>query len=636
MGNFVDKDVAKNRSLPFDPPNSAAALHQFLSKHPKEMEVKMKGAYTAPVLKVRPHKPKELNAESRKAWKFYLLNMQQRLAGTKQADMAREAIEALLKREPLKLSVGRLLGPMQQLMEAEQARLADANSYVKRWLANEKSVLQTAVGHGTGDDYRKEAERDKEALMTACIILSKFSDSQHGEIDTNLIRGQAYEIGRGLTAEDLGALGRARLCLTKESEALGPYIGPEARLLISLCINAHGKARSDFFADAGTKNDVSLITTALRARTDSGEYPVPASPRTIAGRSVRRLSMPVFQAPETTATASTSSTTRAHRSPEKGKVEARSTPPAKLPPSTPAMDGRGNDHSRRVTASITSGSANSGDTTYRRADGMAMHMNAAIHELKHRHTTESDTTGDEGSQLALNSLPATPRGLLSPGPETSAVGTGSSSTSDTNRTTSRKPRPGRQHSDQANRPDVDSPRPKGDGSEMSSPRTRKPKSSIRAKSMVVRRDGDSVDANSSDQKAMAEAGEAARALKAGLLKPQTDSAIYKKWDAAQQQLQGVLTLEMSKAVSRLMSYCHEVDLEQGQAQASLAGVITTLRPSVQEARAFVAVRDLLLAETRGVTSTSAMSTFPELLSLLIFALDANHAWRQEYKSTSSH
>jgi hypothetical protein len=320
---------------------------------------------------------------------------------------------------------------------------------------------------------------------------------------------------------------------------------------------------------------------------------------------------------------------RAHRPPEKGKVEARSTPPMKLPPSAPAMDGRGNDHSRRFTTSLTSGSANSGDTTYRRADGTAMNMNAAIHELKHRHTTEPDTTDDEDSQLALNSL-------LSSGPETDAIGTGNSSTSDTNRTTSRKPRPGRQHPDQANRPDADRPRQKGDGSEMSSQRARKPKSSIRAKSMVVQRDGDSDHPGSSDQKAIAEAGAAARALKAGLLKPQTDSATYKKWDAVQLQLQGVLTLEMSKAVCRLMSYCHDVNLEQGQAPASLERVITTLRPSVQEARAFVAVRDLLLAETRGATSTSAMSTFPELLSLLSFALDANHAWRQGHKTASSH
>lgn len=132
------------------------------------------------------------------------------------------------------------------------------------------------------------------------------------------------------------------------------------------------------------------------------------------------------------------------------------------------------------------------------------------------------------------------------------------------------------------------------------------------------------------------ARKAARALKADLLKPLTDTATYKKWEAAEQQLNDVLTPEMSKAVGRLMSYCHQVDLEHGREQTSLDRVIKTLRPQVRETRAFVAVRDLLLAESRGETSTKAAAAFPELLSLLVFAIDAERAWRQEHDAKSSH
>ena len=59
MGNDVsDKNVVKTRSLPFDPPNSAATLHRFLSQYPNELGVKLEGAFTAPVVKVRKIEPK--------------------------------------------------------------------------------------------------------------------------------------------------------------------------------------------------------------------------------------------------------------------------------------------------------------------------------------------------------------------------------------------------------------------------------------------------------------------------------------------------------------------------------------------------------------------------------------------------
>jgi hypothetical protein len=183
MGNLVDKNLEKNRSLPFDPPNSAAALHQFLSQFPSDRGVKLKGAFTAPVIKVRTGKAQKLDSASRAAWSFHLLNMQERLVGTKHDQSARDAIESLLKKDDLKISVDNLLSTLERLMPAEQARLAGANSYVKRWLANEKTVLQLAVPHDPSGECQEKENQERDALLTATPILLKFSNCENGDID---------------------------------------------------------------------------------------------------------------------------------------------------------------------------------------------------------------------------------------------------------------------------------------------------------------------------------------------------------------------------------------------------------------------------------------------------------------------
>ena len=120
-----------------------------------------------------------------------------------------------------------------------------------------------------------------------------------------------------------------------------------------------------------------------------------------------------------------------------------------------------------------------------------------------------------------------------------------------------------------------------------------------------------------------------------MLRPHSDSAIYKKWEAAERQLSTGLTPESSTAMRRLISYCHEVSLAPGKERESLDRVIRYLRPQIKERRALVAVRDLLLAETRGAAQTTATGSVPELLSLLVFTLDAEQAWRREHKAKSS-
>jgi hypothetical protein len=153
--------------------------------------------------------------------------------------------------------------------------------------------------------------------------------------------------------------------------------------------------------------------------------------------------------------------------------------------------------------------------------------------------------------------------------------------------------------------------------------------------MVFDQQGFSNDLDSSDQKALLAAANAARTLTADLLKPRTDSAFSKKWDAAEQQLQSVLTVETSTALRRLMSYCYEVNLAQGNEQASLGRVVKYLKPMVKERNAYIVVRDILLAESRSEAETDAATAFPELLSLLVFAIDAENARRQERSAKSS-
>jgi hypothetical protein len=186
------------------------------------------------------------------------------------------------------------------------------------------------------------------------------------------------------------------------------------------------------------------------------------------------------------------------------------------------------------------------------------------------------------------------------------------------------------------RSDTHSPRQKSDGSDSSSQRTRAPKASRRAKSMVSAQPGSSEYPDAAGQKALSDARDAARALKADQIKPRFDSAIYRKWLAVEQQLGTALTPETGAAIQRLLVYCHEVNLEPGSERSSLDRVIRMVRPQVKDRNAYVTVRDMLLAQTRGAAATDITSSFPELLSLLVYALDAEHAWREGHKAKSSH
>ena len=645
MGNYVsDKNLVKSKSFSFDPPNSAAALHQFLSQYPNDKGVKLEGAYTVPLIKIRTQPAKALDGESRKAWSFYLLNMQQRLVGTAPAQHARDAIESMLKKEPLKLSVGTLLGPLHFLMQAEQARLAGANSYVKRWIANEKLVLQLAVPRDPSGEYKKSEDQKKEALAIACTILSKFSDCENGEIDTTGIRDEAHEIGSALTKEELDAIGVARITLNVLHQQLENYIGPEVVSLLSLCIDAHGMSRNEFFSDNGTKSTIASIALALSARTSTNEYMTATSPRTLNKGSAPRPSIPAFRSFETggaatttaaataTSTTTTSPTTRSAATtdspPKKDDAGTGSTPPTKSLPATPREKAPTEDRSDLyATLSGSTPDKRGGNSAHGRNGGMSFNMNASFQEMLSKKQGSRDAAEEGESREGAANASNTPRDSSSSGSMLSASSTASNKVS----TRSPKTPSGRVRLDNASQSDALSPRQKSDGSEPSVQRAKKAKPlKRRVKSM----EGRSTDP--ADLEAMSSARTAARAVNAEMLKALTDTPVFKKWQAAELALTNVLTPEMSNAVGRLMSYCHKVDLEQGKEQASLDRVIKTLRPQVKERRALIAVRDILLAELRGVADTNAAVAFPELLTLLVFAVDAERTWRQDHDAKASH
>lgn len=636
MGNFVDKDVAIKRSLSIDPPNSAGAVYQFLSSHPKKQGVKIEGAYRAPVLKVRKQAPRELDSESRKAWSFYLYNMQERLAGAEHADTARQEIELLFRADRLKLSVGKVLGVLRPLMEAEQAQLAGANSYVKRWLAHEKAVLQLAVPHDPGNEYLTEEARQRGDFVTACKVLSRFTDCENGEIDTDKIRDEAYKIGYGLSREEVSSISFVQMKLNVLAATLGDYIGPEARMLLNLCIAAHGKTETEYRQDTDTKQTVSNIALALQARTPTNEYQMPTSPRTVAERAApRRNSMPVFYVPETTATSATTSSTSPSPRPEKGGDETRKTPPPKSPPATPRRGSPESDQNgQSAPVPVTPGAK-----TYGRTAVPDLNMGAAMQELKSRQALENDAATASQSPLSVppGPPPVTPRSQAFP--PSSAAGSSTAADSSTTLLVSSKTPSSRKRMEKVDRSDPHSFRQKSDGSESLSHRARPPKSSRRVKSMVSAQPGSAEFTDAADQKALSDARDAARALKDDQIKPRFNTDFYNKWMAVEKQLDTALTPVTAAAVQRLILYCHEVRFEPGSERNSLDRVIKTVHPTIKERNAYIAVRDMLLAEARRAAATGTTSitdSFPELVSLLVFAVDAESAWRQGHKAKSSH
>jgi hypothetical protein len=645
-GNHVDKNTVKLKSIPLEVPYTAAALHRFLSDHPKEAGVKIAGTFKAPVLKVRKNGPTKLDDSGREAWTSYLRYLHQRLVGTEQADKAGEEITALLRKEPLKLSVGMLLVPLEALMGAEQARLAGANSLVKRWLANEKGVQDIAIGQGRDDEPKEKLEREKSALQTACKVLARFSDYTDGEINTNRILDEAYEIGHQLSKEDIDSLGIARQIFMVKHVDLRAFIGPETTSFLDLCISANsGKDRKEFRSDTRTKTVVAVAATAMKARAGIPEF-APASTAT-PEKSIRRAS-------------------EKEKEKEEEKHETRTTPPRKELPATPKRgspdDDAGLDRGQSASALVSPSSPLHGVSALTRASHPSG-TSATLQELESRQqarlqrvTTspaQGSTTFTAVPPLALSASSSSgtstnvsssrPRKLMrtaehlnppvdkdSSSGQTSEIVDGTSDDLKSNKKSKTK-RGLERDSD-----DLGASRQRSQGEPTSKVKTRAPHTVRSSKySSMPTPSGLDPENPESVQHALAELKAAASAAKADRLRPRTDTPVFKKWEAAEKELQSVLTLETSHAMRRILSFCHDVSLNPGEELASMQRVVQAARPRSKEIAALVAVRDTLLAELRQQASTKASAIFPELLSLLVFLMDADRAWRQNRAAKGS-
>lgn len=661
----MDKTAVKQKSISIDTPFNAATLHRFLSGHPDEAGVKLDNPFKAPVVKVRKGGPTKLDGDGRQAWSFYLHYLHQRLVGTKAAEQAGAEIESLLKKEPLKLTVGMLLVPLQTLMAAEQARLHGANGLVKRWLANEKEVLQIALELPDDARPREKVEQDKAALETACNALARFTDCKDGEIDSGKILDEAFEIGSKLSDDEVNALGVARIILLKRATPLSPYVGPESAGLIDLCISGYCKEKKEFRSDTQVKTMVSRVVETMRARTDTDEYVIPASPRTVADRTPVRASIPRFNAP---GVADPGESGLAASEKEKGqdteKHETRTTPPKAPPPLTPrriqADSSAMNTANHSPPAQTPPPSPRANPSAFSASSQPSGH-GATVQELKDikRPLLRKVVTGppEQGSTTTTLSTSAPvstsaseadassnatvenarPKPRASRHAKTSSPD-GSSTTTDSARDAGNSSK----HISESKRKrlvagsSTGSTRQKSDEDDLSKARTRRPMK-VRANkhsSMPTPHNLDPDNAASVDA-ALAELKVINATSKANRLQPRTDSEVFKKWEATEKELQAVLTLETSHAMRRIMSFCHEVSLKRGEELASLQRVVMTARPRSKEIDALLAVRDILLAESRKEAATKAGTIFPELLSLLVFTIDADRIRRADRAAHAS-
>jgi len=259
----------------------------------------IEGAFKAPVLKVREKGPKALDADASKAWSYYLRYSHQSLVGNKDAERAIDSIDSLLKKENLKLTIGMLLDPIGKLAKAEQARISGSGAIARRWIAHEVEVGRIAAGQqGVGDRANTEARTIIDSLEVAWHLLAKFSGFVDGEINAQQISDDAFKLGHSLTVDDIPCISKVSSILLAKKDALSEYIGPEAHLLLELCLHANGKTKEQFRTDNYTKSLVPKIVDALRARTDNEEYLVPRSPRTIGKHENGRSSIPEFCQPQ--------------------------------------------------------------------------------------------------------------------------------------------------------------------------------------------------------------------------------------------------------------------------------------------------------------------------------------------------
>lgn len=612
-------------------PLSPGVLYQFLCTQPGESGLKIKQPFDKPVLKVRP-KATRISEEQRKAWHFHLGEMHQRQVGSAEAERAKQVIDSLMQKEALTSAAGNFLEPVNALMAAEQVRLRNASACVKRWLANERRVLEIAVRAGADDN---DAIKKRNALALACRMLEKFRDSDNGEIDTNGLRDQAYAIGKGLSDEELKLMHLARFLLVASKAELADYVGPEVPHIIELCTYAHGRSQEKYRADEKTKSLCADIAAVLRARTDTDEYVVPGSPRTVAQRKNQRGSMPVFAEPsQGSATSSTTTPekeldgvytqTDTGEKPQSPRVNAATTTAqeaSRRSPSSPSfpqgarsmardttdVTSADRQHEieerakRKLALSATEGASGRGDRKQVAGGKGKGHVRSA--SAMPAPTADESKSGKPKKREARHSMKYE-------APPFSPAETGGNASSEVK--SEGKKRDG----------DWKKRRQEQVGYRKSQPTPTEMKKYQQQLFPPTLRS--STHLTSSQQNT----GSAMAATLNALLDAYGDPTFAGKWETLQGRLGSQLPEAGHAVVAKLLPYWKNVDLRNLDG-SDFSGVVLAAGMTRDDRKALIKLRDALLLDSLQGQQAVAAAAFPELLALVIYTIDAHRGLRRQ-------
>lgn len=617
------------RQMPLSYPLSAGALYQFLSSQRADRGLKIKHAYSAPVLKAR-EKSEPLSSEQREAWAFFLKEMHQRQTGTKEAEHASAQIESFLKSNAVRATAGALLGPVEALMKAEQAYIRQASSIVRRWLANEHTVQEIATATDDREAASGQTAQYKNALTFARQLLAKFPDFQHGEIDIELVRDRAYSLGCLLNDDEMQHLQKARVVIAKHAQQLADYIGPEVGLLIQLCMKAKGVSVEQYRTDAETKTLCSSIATALRARTDTEEYIVPTSPRSTAkGASLKASAPSITGHSGDTVHPGNGGRMPAPSSRTGGGMSSSMAATASHLPASPSGT------SRSLPRSLTDG-AHGGMVVERKeqpraqlghsatvVEGKSPLQSADFSPYRPQQPRQPSDSGDEETGLKRKTGHAR------------NASHGATATDEPERKSKQEKRKLRRSMQYAAPPLEDADhghKPKHAEKEKSSLASERPDRPFKEKrkaqkaqrlsqpvgmEMKALQQQSALNLTGKEKK-----GPGMDVTLNAMLAAQGDNALVEKWHALQSRLGDKLQEEGRAVVGRMLPHWHAMDLRRLD-KTQFSSMVIASGMSRQDRAALITVRDALLADSLQGLQALAPAVFPELLALVIYSIDAH-------------
>jgi hypothetical protein len=425
-------------------------------------------------------------------------------------------------------------------------------------------------------------------------------------------------------------LQKARVVIAKHSQQLADYIGPEVPLLIELCMKANGASVEQYRMANDTKVLCSSVATALRARTDNEEYIVPVSPRNTAKRAELKASVPFITgysgaigqtgndsrmtapSPRTSNNAP-SQTLDADAGLPTSPVTSRSLPRSLTDVASAAMvvELKGQQrqqlaHSVTVTES-TSPRQDTNDSPYRpqpRQQTSETGDQAALKKKKDhvRNVSNIATDLDEPVKKSREEKRKLHRSMHYTTPPIFDFPDASNVIRTEDKTALGSVK----------------------GEEREHKKRRAAQKELRLSQPSVKEM--EVLKKSSLSRKQEKASTELEMTGPAALPPQYNNALMKKWAALDQKLGTQFDPKARDAVSRLLTFCHGLDPNQVDKPA-LMDIVTAAEMSRRDRDALIQARNVLLADSLRGTQAVAATLFPELLSLLVFAIDAQRALR---------